>query len=72
MLYVPGRDPSGRDDAFLVAESAVDDRRPFEALVGNQTFTLGLNRVRDRGRGWVLSGFEIFALRKTTPLRAAA
>lgn len=72
LLYVAGEDPSGRNDAFLVPESAISDRRSFTAEIGGQTFTLGLNRVRDRGRGWVLAGFEIFAMAKTTPLQAVA
>jgi hypothetical protein len=72
MLFVPGDDPSGRNDAFLVAESAIADRRSFVAEIGGQTFTLGLNRVRDRGRGWALAGFEIFAMARTAPSLAAA
>jgi hypothetical protein len=71
MLFVAGEDASGRNDAFLVAESAIADRRPFVAEVDGQSFTMGLNRVRDRGRGWALAGFEIFAMAKT-PILAAA
>ncbi len=72
MLFVPGKDPSGRHDAFLITESALADRTPFEAQIGDQTFSLRINRVRDRGPGWVLAGFEISAMRKRAPLSVAA
>jgi len=72
LLFVPGKDGSGRQDAFLIAESALADRAAFEAEVGDQTFSLRINRVRDHGRGWALAGFEIFAMRKHAPLAAAA
>lgn len=72
MLFVPGKDESGRQDAFLIAESALADRTPFDAEVGDQTFSLRINRVRDRGAGWVLAGFEISAMHKRAPLQAAA
>lgn len=72
MLFVPGQDSTGRQDAFLVSESALLQGRAFEAEVGDQAFSFRLNRVRDRGRGWLLAGFEIFGMRKVGPLLAAA
>jgi hypothetical protein len=72
MLFVPGQDRTGRQDAFLIAESALADRAAFDAEIGDQTFSLRINRVRHRGRGWVLAGFEIFAMHKRAPLAAAA
>jgi hypothetical protein len=71
MLFVPGNDSTGRQDAFLVSDSAPVHGQAFEATVGDQTFSLRLNRVRDRGRGWVLAGFEIFGMRKHDPMEAA-
>jgi hypothetical protein len=72
MLFVPGQDSTGRQDAFLVSESGMVQGRSFDAAVGDQAFSFRLNRVRDRGRGWLLAGFEIFGMRKVDPLRAAA
>jgi hypothetical protein len=72
MLFVPGQDSTGRQDAFLVSESAMVQGRAYDAAVGDLTFSFRLNRVRDRGRGWLLAGFEIFGMRKVGPLLAAA
>jgi len=72
MLFVPGQDSSGRHDAFLVTESTMLRGESFETELGDQTFSFRLNRVRDRGRGWMLAGFEIFGMEKRGPARAAA
>jgi len=72
MLFVPGGDSSGRHDAFLVTESTMLRGQAFEAQLGDQTFSFRLNRVRDRGRGWMLAGFEIFGMEKRGPVKAAA
>jgi hypothetical protein len=72
MLFVPGADPSGRQDAFLVAESAPIQGQVFDTEVDGRIFTLRLNRVRDRGRGWLLAGFEITGVRKHLPVDKAA
>ena len=58
-LFVPGDDASGRRDAFLMGESAFSAERAFRVQAGDEAFTLRLNRIRGRGRGWVLAGFEI-------------
>jgi len=58
-LFVPGDDASGRRDAFLMPESAFSSERAFRVQAGDEAFTLRLNRLRARGRGWVLAGFEI-------------
>ena len=58
-LYVPGDDASGRRDAFLVPESGFSAERAYRACVGDERWTLRFNRVRERGRGWILAGFEI-------------
>lgn len=58
-LFVPGDDESGRHDAFLVSERTFELQASYNARVGSEAFTLKLNRVRARGRGWILAGFEI-------------
>lgn len=58
-VFVPGDDAGGRFDAWLVAERDFELRTTFEAPVGDRTYALRMNRCRDRGRGWVLAGFEV-------------
>ena len=58
-IYVPGAEDSGAHDAFLVPEKVAIDGNTHEARLGDDVFTLQFNRVRRRGRGWVLAGFEI-------------
>ena len=58
-LFVPGDDESGRRDAFLVSESTYELQSSYRAHVGNDSFTVKFNRVRNKGRGWILAGFEI-------------
>ena len=60
-LYVAGDDASGRRDAFLVPETSFSHERAYRAIAGDERYTLRFNRVRERGRGWVLAGFEIVA-----------
>jgi hypothetical protein len=71
-LYVPGDDDSGRRDAFLVSESAFQQQHCYVARVGEDSFTLRFNRVRARGRGWMLAGFEIVTPRPAVRAAAAA
>ena len=42
------------------------DREPLETTVGDDIFTFRFNRVRERGRGWVMAGFEVSAARRRT------
>jgi hypothetical protein len=58
-LFVPGTDESGRHDAFLVSENTYELQSSYRAHVGNDSFMLKFNRVRRKGRGWILAGFEI-------------
>jgi hypothetical protein len=58
-LFVPGDDNCGRHDAFLVPEGRFDLRASYHTRIGASAFTLQLNRVRGRGRGWILAGFEV-------------
>ena len=59
-VFVAGDDPSGRHDAFLLPEKLMRDNA-FRTRAGNDVYKLRFNRVRNKGRGWVLAGFEILA-----------
>ncbi|HET7729106.1 MAG TPA: hypothetical protein VFK48_03650 [Usitatibacter sp.] len=69
-LFVPGDDESGRRDAFLVSESAFQQQHVYVARVGEDAFPLRFNRVRAKGRGWMLAGFEIVPVRRQAPVEA--
>jgi hypothetical protein len=58
-IYIPGAEDSGAQDAFLLPEKIVIDGSSHEARIGDDVFTLQFNRVRRKGRGWALAGFEI-------------
>ena len=58
-IYVPGREDSGAHDAFLVPEKILLDANTHDVRIGDDVFTLQFNRVRRKGRGWALAGFEI-------------
>jgi hypothetical protein len=58
-VFVAGIDESGRHDAFLLPENLQRDNAAFRARAGNDLYKLRFNRVRNKGRGWVLAGFEI-------------
>jgi hypothetical protein len=59
-VFVAGDDASGRHDAFLLPEKLQRDNA-FRTRAGNDVYKLRFNRVRNKGRGWVLAGFEILA-----------
>jgi len=69
-LFVPGDDDSGRRDAFLVSEKTFELQATYNAYIGNDSFMLKFNRVRGRGRGWILAGFEILPPRAPEPVLA--
>jgi hypothetical protein len=58
-IFIAGSDDSGRHDAVLFSENAQQESSSFAARLGNDVFRLRFNRVRNRGRGWVLAGFEV-------------
>ena len=64
LMFVPGQDSSGRHDACLVSERDFAERTPLSTLAGDRLFRLRLNRARERGRGWVLAGFEVVSARE--------
>ncbi len=59
LLYVPGLEPSGTDDGFLVSDAVFTKGGRIGVAVESMCYTLRFNRVRERGRGWVLAGFEV-------------
>lgn len=63
-IYVAGADASGSQDSFLVPEKTLNDPVSREAVIADQQFTIHFNRVRRKGRGWVLVGFEISATQR--------
>ena len=65
MLYVRGDDGNGCEDAYLVGERTFEQGGTFEVLARENTYGFRFNRVRERGRGWVLAGFEIIAAHAT-------
>lgn len=78
-IYVPGGDDSGAQDGFLVPEKMLQDPVCHDTVLGDDQFTIQFNRVRRKGRGWALAGFEILDARRvcaqpagSAPLPAAA
>jgi hypothetical protein len=69
-VFVSGADESGRHDAFLLPDSVQRDNTTFSARVGSDLFKLRFNRVRNKGRGWVLAGFEILTTESAKPAAA--
>ena len=69
-IYVPGNEISGAQDSFLVPEKIVIDGDSHEARIGDDVFTLQFNRVRRKGRGWALAGFEIVEAKRIAPMPA--
>ncbi|HXF78569.1 MAG TPA: hypothetical protein VN598_06885, partial [Usitatibacter sp.] len=63
-IYVPGGEASGAHDAFVVHEKLLNEPGVHEAMIGEDRFTLQFNRVRGKGRGWALAGFEILEARR--------
>jgi hypothetical protein len=58
-LFVPGEDESGRQDAFVVPYRLLESSERFRVARGGRDFALAFNRVRRRGRGWALAGYEM-------------
>jgi hypothetical protein len=72
MTYIAGEDRHGSEDGFLVTDATLAERGLLEVDAGEHAFIVRLARVRERGRGWVLAGFEVVATRKHAPLQAVA
>ena len=58
-IFVPGADASGRHDAFVVPYRLLEANDRFRVKRGEREFALAFNRVRRRGRGWALAGYEM-------------
>jgi hypothetical protein len=71
VVFVAGMDSNGRQDACMVTERDFDERSRMEVVVDGRKFRLRLNRARERGRGWVLAGFEVASARGVDPIEAA-
>jgi hypothetical protein len=63
MVYVQGDDRNGCHDAFLVGDRTFEQGGTFEVRARENSYAFRFNRVRERGRGWVLAGFEIVSAR---------
>jgi hypothetical protein len=72
MIFVAGEDATGRYDGYLVSEREYEKCSNLEAEMGDDVFAFRFNRVRERGRGWILAGFEIDGVRKHAGARPAA
>ena len=59
LLFVPGRERDGTQDGFLISEIAFARGGRIAVDVEGNRYTLRFNRVRQRGRGWVLAGFAV-------------
>lgn len=59
LIFVSGHDDTGRYDGYLVSEREFEQRASLEARVDGSVFAFRFNRVRERGRGWILAGFQI-------------
>jgi len=66
-VFVSGACESGAQDAFLVPEKIAIDGNTHDAQLGEDVFTLQFNRVRRKGRGWALAGFEIVQAKRAAP-----
>ena len=70
-LFVPGDDGSGRRDAFLLAETTYQQQYSYHARTGEEAYTIKFNRVRNKGRGWILAGFEVVPAKRAEVAGAA-
>ncbi|MEP7068162.1 MAG: hypothetical protein ABI789_02930 [Usitatibacter sp.] len=71
LVFVSGDDDSGRHDAFLVSERLYAERWKLDVAAEGDVFGFRFNRVRERGRAWVLAGFEIVTLERGAAAAAA-
>ena len=59
LLFLPGAERSGTQDGFLLSEAQFTRNSRIEVAVEEARFILRFNRVRERGRGWILAGFVV-------------
>jgi hypothetical protein len=58
-VFAPGADASGRHDSFVVPYRLLEAKARFFVSRGGREYAFELNRVRRRGRGWAMAGFEM-------------
>ena len=63
MVLVVGADLGGRQDAFLVSDRGYAEAGVFSVTIEQTTYLFRYNRASERGRGWLLAGFEIMGTR---------
>ena len=72
VLFIPGEDPAGRDDAFLVPDADYETRIAQLACTPSGQYRVRFNRIRTRGRGWLLAGFEVTPAAVARPVPSLA
>jgi hypothetical protein len=58
-LYMPGRDPNGKQDAILVRAADFRSDHRHVVQVGGAKYHVRLNRVIRKGADWISARFEI-------------
>jgi len=71
-LYVADQDESGRFDTIILDESRFLAETRYQLACDDRVFDIRLNRLLQRGRGWVSAGFEIMGVRKRDSAEAVA
>lgn len=61
LLFIPGKDGSGRDDACLIDPATFARGTAIPALVHGVPYAFHFTRPCESGRGWMLARFEIKA-----------
>lgn len=69
LVFVPGNESSGAHDGFLIPDALLRDRLRLESTLDDGEYAFRFNRVREKGSGWSLAGFEIVSVQR--PARAA-
>jgi hypothetical protein len=58
-LYLPGQDPSGRQDSILLGSGNFTPDYAFALALGVATYRVRLNRIIARGSDWIKARFEV-------------
>jgi hypothetical protein len=58
-LYLPGQDPSGRQDSILLGSGDFTPNHAFGIALGVATYRVRLNRIIARGSDWIKARFEV-------------
>jgi len=60
-IYAPLKTKTGRVDGLIVDPGAFGDMATHSLAAGDADFQVQMNRVLDRGRGWLRAGFEVLS-----------